>query len=93
LRFEAARFLSEEISAPQRESWLPATDTSTARQKAQRAFAAEFLCPIGALRQFLSEDFSPEAIEEAGERFGVSELAVKSVLANHGEIPIDWVTV
>lgn len=93
LRFEAARFLSEEISAPQRESWLPATDTSTARQKSQRAFAAEFLCPIGPLRQFLNEDFSPEAIEEAGEHFGVSELAVKSVLANHGEIPMDWVTV
>jgi hypothetical protein len=41
----------------------------------------------------LNEDFSAEAIEEAGERFGVSELAVKSVLANHGEIPIDWVSV
>jgi hypothetical protein len=93
LRFEAARFLSEQVSAPQGESWLPATDTSTARQKAQRAFAAEFLCPIGTLRQFLNGDFSPEAIEEAGEYFGVSDLAVKSVLANHREIPFDWVPV
>jgi hypothetical protein len=38
-------------------------------------------------------DFSPEAIEEAGEHFGVSELAVKSHLANHGQIPFDAVTV
>jgi hypothetical protein len=91
LRFEAARFLAEQISAPPRESWLPATDTSTARQKAQRAFAAEFLCPIGSLRQFLNGDFSPEAIEEAGEHFGLSDLAVKSVIANHREIPFDWV--
>jgi hypothetical protein len=30
---------------------------------------------------------TPEAIEEAGARFGVSELAVKSHLANHGKIP------
>ena len=58
-----------------------------------RAFAAEFLCPIDALRQLLNGDFSPESIEEAGEHFGVSELAVKSVLANHREIPFDWVTV
>jgi Zn-dependent peptidase ImmA (M78 family) len=72
---------------------LPATDTRTARQKAQRAFAAEFLCPIGALRQFLDKDFSPDSIAAAGEHFGVSDLAVKSVLANHREIAYDLVTV
>jgi len=93
LRFEAARFLSEQVSAPEWESWLPATDTRTARQKAQRAFAAEFLCPIGALRQFLDKDFSPDSIAAAGEHFGVSDLAVKSVLANHREIAYDLVTV
>jgi hypothetical protein len=93
LRFEAARFLAEHILTPRPESWLPATDTSTARQKIQRAFAAEFLCPIGGLRDFLGGDFSPEAIEEAGEYFGVSELAVKSHLANHRQIPFDSVTV
>jgi len=92
LRFEAARFLSEQILAPRTESWLPATDTGTARQKVQRSFAAEFLCPIGALRPFLNGDFSPEAIEEAGEHFGVSDVAVKSVLANHREVPFDWVS-
>jgi serine/threonine protein kinase len=41
----------------------------------------------------LQSDFSVEAVEEAGEHFGVSELAVRSHLANHGRIPFDAVTV
>lgn len=93
LRFEAARFLVEHILAPKQDHWLPVTDSTTARQKVQRAFAAEFLCPIDALKGFLNQDFSPESIEEAAEYFGVSELAVKSHLANHGQIPYDAVTV
>jgi hypothetical protein len=93
LRFEATRFLGDQISTPARERWLPVTDTGTARQKTQRAFAIEFLCPILALDEYLNDDFSPEAVEEAGEYFGVSELAVKSHLANHGRIPYEDVTV
>lgn len=93
LRFEAARFIADHILNPVRERWLPATDTGTARQKVQRAFAAEFLSPIHALKDFLGDDFSPGRIEEAGDYFGVSELAVKSHLANHGLIPFDAVTV
>ena len=93
LRFEATRFLGDQISTPVQERWLPVTDTGTARQKTQRAFAIEFLCPISALDEYLDYDFSPEAVEEAGEYFGVSELAVKSHLANHGRIPFEAVTV
>ena len=69
------------------------TDAGTARQKAQRAFAIEFLCPISALENYLKHDFSEEAVEEAAEYFGVSELAVRSHLANHGRIPYHAVTV
>ena len=93
LRFEATRFLGDQISTPVQERWLPVTDTGTARQKTQRAFAVEFLCPIAALEEYLHYDFSPEAVEEAGEYFGISELAVKSHLANHGRIPFEAVTV
>ena len=89
LRFEAARFLAEHVLAPTEDAWLPATDTRTARQKVQRAFATEFLCPFSALMNFLDGDFSPEAIDDAGDHFGVSELAVKSHLANHRQIPFD----
>lgn len=93
LRFEGTRFLGDQISTPVQERWLPVTDTGTARQKTQRAFAIEFLCPISALDEYLQFDFSPEAVEGAGEHFGVSELAVRSHLANHGRIPFDAVTI
>jgi hypothetical protein len=85
-RFEAARFLADNIVAPSEDRWLPSTDAKTARQKTQRAFAAEFLCPIDALVDYLKSDFSSEAVEEAGEFFGVSPLAVRSHLANNGYI-------
>src|SRR5207245_8077866 len=86
-RFEAARFIADELSAKGSDRWLPITDAATARQKLQRAFAAEFLCPIDSLRSYLGDEFLPEAIEDAGEHFGISEMAVKSHLANHQLIP------
>jgi len=92
LRFEATRMMGDQISTPVQERWLPVTDTGTARQKTQRAFAIEFLCPISALDEHLQQDFSEEAVEDAAEYFGVSELAVRSHLANHGRIPYDAVT-
>lgn len=86
-RFEAARLLGDGIVAPVEDRWLPATDAKTVRQKTQRAFAAEFLCPIDALVEFLQDDYSSdEAINEAGEHFGISTLAVSSHLANNGLI-------
>jgi len=86
-RFEAARFLADMLAAPAEDHWLPATGTKTARQKLQRAFAAEFLCPIAILREHLNGDLSDEAIEEAGEYFDVSPLMVRSHLANNGLLP------
>jgi hypothetical protein len=83
LRFEAARFLADYLTAPASDAWLPATDTRTARQKMQRAFAAEFLCPIDALQAFLDDDLSEERIEEAADHFGVSALTAKNQLASH----------
>jgi Zn-dependent peptidase ImmA (M78 family) len=85
--------MGDQISTPVQERWLPVTDTGTARQKTQRAFAIEFLCPFVALDEYLQRDFSEEAVEDAGEYFGVSDLAVRSHLANHGRIPYDAVTV
>ncbi|MGF7208249.1 hypothetical protein GGE65_002834 [Skermanella aerolata] len=82
-RFEAARFLADFLIAPATDAWLPATDTRTARQKVQRAFAAEFLCPIDSLQAFLNDDFSEDRIEEAADYFGVSALTAKNQLASH----------
>lgn len=86
-RFEAARFLADSIVAPKDDRWLPETDAKTARQKAQRAFAVEFLCPIEALKDFLDGDYSSnDALNDAAEHFGISLVAVTSQLQNNGLI-------
>jgi Zn-dependent peptidase ImmA (M78 family) len=69
--------------ADSHDRWLPATDAKTARQKMQRAFAIEFLCPIQSLTAFLDGDFSSDATEEAAEHFGVSHTAVETHLVNN----------
>jgi len=86
-RFETARLLADHLLAADSDTWLPTTDLKTARQKSQRAFAAEFLCPIAAIEERLQGDFSEASIDEAGEHFGVSPLAVRSHLVNHGVLP------
>ncbi len=83
-RFEVARLLADSLLVPTEDRLRPATGAYTYRQKMQRAFAAELLCPVESLVRFLEEDFSEDAREEAAERFGVSPLAVTSVLVNHG---------
>lgn len=85
-RFEAARLIADGLATTSAERWLPATDAFTARQKVQRAFAAEFLAPIALLEGRLEGDFSDGAIEDAASAFGVSPLLVSSHLANNGLI-------
>lgn len=83
-RFELARFLGEYLlPSALGVRWLALTDLSTSRQKYQRAFAAEFLCPIDSLVSFLEGDFSSYAIDEAATKFDVSEQTVKSLLQNN----------
>lgn len=90
-RFELARFLGEYLRPSTHEArWLASTDLSTFRQKYQRAFAAEFLCPIDSLTSFLDGDFSSYAIEEAATEFNVSEQTITSLLLNNGYIHHHW---
>jgi len=86
-RFELARFVADNLAATPEDHWLPVTDTGTARQKIQRAFAIEFLAPIAELVDRLNGDFSDEALDEAGDYYGVSALAVQSHLANNRFLP------
>jgi hypothetical protein len=89
-RFEWARLLGDVLAQPVGSNgWLVSSDLATARQKCQRAFAAEFLCPIDALVDMLKGDYSESAQEEAAEHFKVSEKTVASLLANHGCIERD----
>lgn len=90
-RFEFARFLGEYLRSSSNDGrWLASTDLGTFRQKYQRAFAAEFLCPLDALTTFLDGDFSSYAIEEAALKFEVSEQVVSNLLLNNGYIPNHW---
>ena len=87
-RFELARLLGDYLQeSPESNHWLTATDLSTSRQKYQRAFAAEFLCPISSLVRFLEDDFSGAAIEDAADHFNVSEKTIESLLMNNGYLP------
>lgn len=89
-RFELARFIGDYILTESTiQEWLTSTDLRTSRQKYQRAFASEFLCPIAGLQEFLQEDFSQTAIEDAADHFQVSEKTVASLLFNNHLIPYD----
>ena len=88
-RFELARFVGDYVREKRdnAHAWLVATDLSTTRQKYQRAFAAEFLCPIGSLVEYLDGDFSETALEDAADRFSVSEETVDVLLMTNGYLP------
>ncbi len=85
-RFEIARMLGDSLLASEQENWLPCTDGKTARQRQQRAFAVEFLCPVREIEDHLGDDYSPTSIERLADRYRISPLAVTSHLVNHGRI-------
>lgn len=90
-RFEYARLIGDIVSQNTRApEWLAATDLATSRQKFQRSFAAELLCPLDALLDFLGEDFSETALEEASCQFGVSDMTVHTILTNSGHLGSRW---
>ena len=83
-RFEASRFLAESLWAPADDIWLPLTDRATARQRFQRAFAAELLAPIADVKERFETSPNDETIDDIAEHFRVSSWAIRSQLANHG---------
>ena len=83
-RFELARFIGDYLLYGNHgNSWLANTDLRTLRQKYQRAFAAEFLCPLSSLQVYLDNDYSESAIEDAADYFQVSSQTVESILLNN----------
>jgi Zn-dependent peptidase ImmA (M78 family) len=87
-RFELCRLIADGLIAPEGEFLLPATTAKTSRQKFQRAFAQEFLCPSSALLQrFGSLPPEDEDIETAAQHFEVSPLLVRSKLAYLNIVP------
>lgn len=86
-RFELSRLLGDALMfKDSHRQWLVTSDYKTARQKVQRAFAAEFLCPISGLDSFMDGDYSKAVQKKAAEHYQVSEQTVNSVLMNNNRI-------
>lgn len=89
-RFDLARLLGDRIAGGSgNELLLPATSTYTYRQKVQRAFAAELLCPFDVLEDMLRADTAGDVIEDAAQHFNVSERTVRTLLVNHRRLNRD----
>ena len=87
-RFALARLVGDQFIAPPDEPLLPATPAKTSRQKFQRGFAQEFLCPIDDLKDFLNTEIpTDEDIDDAAAHFEVSPLTVRLTLVNKGILP------
>ncbi len=84
-RFDLARLIGDRLLETH-DALRPATASYTYRQKFQKAFAAEFLCPIEAVDEFLSGDYSSDGQESAAQHFMVSPMTINSLLKNHGRI-------
>ena len=84
-RFAVGRLLGDYLATTDAGRLLPATATKTARQKIQRAFAQQLLCPVDDLKAFLDTDYpNDDQIEEAASEFDVSPLLIKTTLVNQG---------
>lgn len=85
-RFEYARFLGDVMLQRNSDNWLVSSDLSTFRQKYQRAFAAELLCPIEGVEAVMGGDYSESAIDDVAEHFEVSPLTVSNLLVSNSLI-------
>lgn len=87
-RFDLARLIGDRIiwgSQPMH----PSTFARTYRQKAQRAFAAELLAPIEAVKARADGDYSDDAKEEIARHFRVSSMVIDRLLKNNHVIQRD----
>ncbi len=86
-RFALARLIGDHLLTNEVEKLLPATTIETWRQKFQRAFAQEFLCPYIELEKFLSgKQLTDETVDDAAIFFDVSPLLIRTTLVNKGRL-------
>ena len=88
-RFDLARLLGDRLLGHV-EPLSPATRSYTYRQKAQRAFAVELLCPYEAVCDFLGDDRSEERYDDAASHFNVSPRAISTLLLNNERSRQHW---
>ena len=86
-RFTLVRLAADYLDTEGDSPLLPATRAGTSRQKFQRAFAQEFLCPIENLKEFLEgPSINDDDINEAAAYFEVSPLTIRTTLVNRGHL-------
>ena len=84
-RFSLLRLVADHITAEDSDRLLPGTGSLTSRQKFQRAFAQEFLCPFDALEDYLGSTIpDSDEIHDAAQYFEVSPLMIHTILVNKG---------
>lgn len=90
-RFALSRLLGDRLySADEEDRLSAATEAGTARQKFQRAFAQELLCPFEALKDVLGSDSpSDDDLDNAAQHFQVSPLLIRTTLVNRNILPRD----
>ena len=66
-------------------SWALANASHSARQKYNRAFAAEFLAPAEQIHRVLPTEMADdETMSVIAHEFGVSEYVIRHQIENHG---------
>ena len=88
-RFDLARLLGDRLLGHV-EPLTAATRAHTYRQKAQRAFAVELLCPYDAVCDFLGDDRSEARHDDAASHFNVSPRAISTLLLNNERSRQHW---
>ena len=92
-RFELARLIGDHVVHRQientNERLYPATFSYSYRQKMQRAFAAEFLCPFQAVKEMVGDNPSEEKQTEVANLFKVYERTVRTQLVNNHILHIE----
>lgn len=85
-RFEVCRLIGDYLVAPRSDRLLSMTDTRTARQKFQRAFAQELLAPADQLFEMVGTYPDDDSIETAAKHFEVSPQLVATALVNRKKL-------
>jgi hypothetical protein len=83
-RFALARLVGDRNLHASREPFLPIMKSQSYRQKLQRAFAAEFLCPFEHACRRLDNELSEESQEAVAHEYQVSPMVVETQLVNKG---------
>jgi hypothetical protein len=90
-RFDTARLIGDHVGFDLTDLLRPATGAVTDRQKFQRAFAAEFLCPSEMIRERFSTRLDPgrvgDTVAELSTEYQVSEQLIFHHMDNRNVLP------